>query len=76
VRTFRESHDRFPQRKKKGPKKKEKFGRGDLLKLPQPWKSRKVAFGYIFLMDFHRCLKKPSQERLRLFHSYHRLDDD
>ena len=24
----------------------------------------------LFLDDFHRCLKKPTQKRLRLFHSY------
>jgi len=35
------------QRKKKGPKKKE---RGGLWKLPQPWKSDKVACGDFFLM--------------------------
>ena len=34
------------QRKKKEPKKKE----SGLWKLPQPWKSEKVAFGNIFLM--------------------------
>jgi len=28
------------------------------------------------LDDFHRCLDKPSQKTLRLFHSYHRLNDD
>jgi hypothetical protein len=33
-----ENHE-FPQRKKKEAKKKEKFGRGDLLKLPQLRKS-------------------------------------
>jgi len=25
-----------------------------------------------YFMDFHRCLKKPPQRTLRLFHSYHR----
>jgi len=35
------------QRKKKGPKKKEREG---LWKLPQPWKSEAVAFGDFFLM--------------------------
>jgi hypothetical protein len=59
-----------PQRKKKEAKKKESFGRGGLWKLPQPWKSTKEGFGNIFFMDFHRCLKKPAQKALRLFHSY------
>ena len=59
MRKFRGDHDGFPQRKKKGPKKKEKFGRGDLLKLPQLRKSReKEAFGDFFLMDFHKLLEK------------------
>jgi hypothetical protein len=57
------------ERKKKEPKKKE---RGGLWKLPQPWKSEKVAFGDIFIDDFHRCLEKPPQRTLRLFHSSHR----
>jgi hypothetical protein len=26
----------------------------------------------LLLDDFHRCLKKPAQQTLRLFHSYHR----
>jgi len=29
-----------------------------------------VAFGDFFLMISTSCLKKPTQERLRLFHSY------
>jgi hypothetical protein len=37
----------FSQRKKKESKKKESRG---LWKLPQPWKSEKVAFGDFFLM--------------------------
>jgi hypothetical protein len=47
------------QRKKKGPKKKES---GSLWKLPQPWKSRKVAFGDFFLMistAAWKSLRKP-----------------
>jgi len=64
----------FPQRKKKVAKKKERFGRGSLWKLAQPWKSKAVAFGDILLMDSHSCLKKPPQKTLRLSHSYHRLD--
>jgi len=45
---FRRSLDFDKERKRT--KKKEKFGRGGLWKLPQPWKSRKVAFGNFFLM--------------------------
>jgi hypothetical protein len=37
-------------KERKRTKKKEKFGRGGLWKLPQPWKSRKVAFGNFFLV--------------------------
>jgi len=37
-------------KERKRTKKKEKFGRGGLWKLPQPWKSTKVAFGNFFLM--------------------------
>jgi len=76
VRKFLEDHGGFPQGKKKEAKKKEKFGRGDLLKLPQPWNPDKVAFGDILLVDFHRCLKKPPHKTLWLFHSYNRSDDD
>jgi hypothetical protein len=45
------------QRKKKGPKKKE---RGGPWNLPQLRKSVKVAFGNIFLDDFHSCLENPA----------------
>jgi hypothetical protein len=37
-------------KERKRTKKKETFGRGGLWKLPQPWKSIKVAFGNFFLM--------------------------
>jgi hypothetical protein len=43
--TFCEKFGFSPQRKKKEAKKKESRG---LWKLPQPWKSEKVAFGYFF----------------------------
>ncbi len=76
-RSWREFLDmRDLQRKKKEQKKKEKFGRGDLLKLPQLRKSKKVAFGDFFLMISTSCLKKPTQKTLRLFHSYNKSDDD
>jgi len=45
----------FLQRKKKEPKKKEKFGRGGLWKLPQLWKSDRWLRSY-FLDDFHKLL--------------------
>jgi hypothetical protein len=45
---------------------------GGLWKLPQPWKSNKVAFGNILLDDFPPLLGKPCW----VFHSYHKPDDD
>ena len=59
----------FTKKAKEAKRKKGSEGKG-LWKLPQPCKSGKVAFGNIFLIDFHRCLKKPAQKTLRLFHSY------
>jgi len=56
--------------------KKEKLGRGGLLKLPQLWKSKSVAFGSFFLMISTSCLKKPSLKTLRLFHSSNRPGGD
>jgi len=35
------------------------------------WKSTKVACGDFFLMISTRCLEKPPQKTLRLFHIYH-----
>jgi hypothetical protein len=46
-------------------------GREGLWKMPQLWKSTKVAFGNFFLMISTSCLEKPSQKTLRLFHIYH-----
>jgi hypothetical protein len=57
-------------------KRSKKERKGGLWKLPQPWKSEKVAFGDFFLMIFHGCLEKPAQKTLRLFHSYHRPGGD
>jgi hypothetical protein len=54
----------FLQRKKKEPKKKEKFGRGGLWKLPQLWKSESVASQLFFLMISTSCLDKPSDKTL------------
>jgi hypothetical protein len=57
--------------KKEKVAKRKKSSEGEVLwKLPQPWKSTKEAFGDIPFMDFHRCLKKPAQQTLRLSHSY------
>src|SRR5436189_6182745 len=46
-------------------------GREGLWKMPQLWKSNKVACGEFFLMISTSCLEKPSQKTLRLFHIYH-----
>jgi hypothetical protein len=46
-------------------------GRDGLWKMPQLWKSTKVAFGNFFLMISTSCLEKPSQKTLRLSHIYH-----
>jgi hypothetical protein len=49
-------------------------GREGLWKMPQLWKSTKVAFGTFFLMISTSCLEKPPQKTLRLFHIYHSPD--
>jgi hypothetical protein len=54
-------------KERKRSKKKETFGRGDLLKLPQPWKSRKVAFGNIFLIEFPPLLEKAAAQNALAF---------
>ena len=46
-------------------------GREGLWKMPQLWKSTKVAFGGFFLMISTSCLEKPPQKTLRLPHIYH-----
>jgi hypothetical protein len=46
-------------------------GREGLWKIPQLWKSTKVAFGGFLLMISTSCLEKPPQKTLRLFHIYH-----
>jgi hypothetical protein len=51
--------------KKEKRSKKERKGEG-LWKLPQLWKSIKVAFGSNLLDDFHSYLKKPTPKTLRL----------
>src|SRR5581483_8851777 len=45
--------------------------REGLWKMPQLWKSTKVAFGDFFLMISTNCLEKPPQKTLRLSHIYH-----
>ena len=57
-------------KERKRSKKKEKFGRGGLWKLPQPWKSTKDAFGGIFLMISTAVWKSLRGGPLRLSHSY------
>ena len=49
-------------------------GREGLWKMPQLWKSTKVAFGSFFLMVSTSCLEKPPQKTLRLSHIYHSPD--
>lgn len=49
----------------------ENGGREGLWKMPQLWKSTKVAFGSILLMISTSCLEKPSPKTLRLSHIYH-----
>jgi len=46
-------------------------GREGLWKMPQLWKSTKVAFGNFLLMISTSRLEKPSQKTLRLSHIYH-----
>lgn len=46
-------------------------GREGLWKMPQLWKSTKVAFGGFSLMISTSCLEKPPQKTLRLSHIYH-----
>src|SRR5215471_12429753 len=50
-------------------------GRQGLWKMPQLWKSTKVAFGDFFLMISTSSLEKPPQKTLRLSHIYHSPDD-
>src|SRR5438309_10438710 len=49
-------------KKEKEAKKKEIFGRGGLLKLPQLRKSTSDAFGSFFLLISTSCLDKPSEK--------------
>jgi hypothetical protein len=50
----------------------ETIGRREgLWKMPQLWKSTKVAFGNSFLIISTNCLEKPPQKTLRLSHIYH-----
>jgi hypothetical protein len=57
-------------KERKSTKKKEKFGRGGLWKLPQPRKSDNDAFGDIFLMISTAPWKSLRGGPLRLSHSY------
>jgi hypothetical protein len=54
-------------KKEKEAKRKKHSGRGDLLKLPQPWKSRKVACGNIFLIEFPPLLEKAAAQNALAF---------
>src|SRR6266571_2413834 len=57
----------FQQRKKKEAKKKEKFGRGDLLKLPQPWKSGQGGLRRHLIGGFPPLLEKASAQNALAF---------
>jgi hypothetical protein len=68
--------DRRSGQQRKRSKKKDSEG-GGLWKLPQPWKSTKDAFGDIFFIDFHRCLKKAYAKNASAFFTVtHRPDRD
>ena len=67
MRKFLEDHGGFPQRKKKEAKKKEKFGRGDLLKLPQPWKSGQGGLRRHPIGGFPPLLEKASAQNALAF---------
>ena len=56
-------------KERKRSKKKERFGRGRPVELPQPWKSAKDAFGGIFLMISTAAWKSLRGGPLRLSHS-------
>ena len=62
------SHCEYPTPR---PRPENNGGREGLWKVPQLWKSTKVAFGNFFLMISTRCLEKPPQKTLRLSHIYH-----
>jgi len=55
------------QRKKKEAKKKERP-----VETAAAVEIKKGGLRQLLLDDFHRCLEKPAQKSLRLFHSYHR----
>ena len=60
---------RFQQRKKKDQKER-KVRKGRPVETAAAMEIKKGGLRQLLLDDFHRCLKKPAQERLRLFHSY------
>ena len=59
----------FGQRKKKKQKER-KVRKGRPVETAAAVEIEKGGLRRLLLDDFHRCLKKPAQERLRLFHSY------
>src|SRR6478672_4544619 len=58
---------RWPQRKKKAAKKKENSGKGNLLKLPQPWKSKKGGLRHLSLNRFPPLFEKASAKNAAAF---------
>jgi len=56
--------------------KKMEKKRSGLWKLPQPVEIGSGGPSAFSIDDFHRCLEKPTQQTLRLFHSYHQARHD
>jgi hypothetical protein len=54
-------------KKEKEAKRKKHSEGGDLLKLPQRWKSKKVASGNIFLIGFPPLLEKAAAQNALAF---------
>jgi hypothetical protein len=59
----------FGQRKKKNQKER-KVRKGRPVETAAAVEIDKGGLRQLLVDDFHRCLKKPTQEPLRLFHSY------
>ncbi len=57
-------------KERKRTKKKERFGKGRPVETAAAVEIDKGGLRQLLVNDFHRCLKKPTQEPLRLFHSY------
>jgi len=58
-------------KERKRSKKKEKFGRGGLWKLPQPWKFISGGLRQLFLDEFPRLLEKACAKTAPAFSQLH-----